>query len=102
MTNYRHSLPKLCLPIGREWACHTFKIGDMDKKRFLKDLGTHIAKVRKQKGYSQDRLYLEGGFSRGTLSKIENGLSSPEVFTLARIAEVLEIPIKRLIEFDRT
>ena len=74
----------------------------MDKKRFLKALGSHIAKVRKQKGYSQDRLYLEGGFSRGTLSKIENGLSSPEVFTLARIAEVLDVPIKKLIEFDKT
>ncbi|MBX3041116.1 MAG: helix-turn-helix transcriptional regulator [Bdellovibrionaceae bacterium] len=72
----------------------------MDKAKFLKSLGQHIAKVRKQKGYSQDRLYLEGGFSRGTLSKIENGLTSPEVFTLARIAEVLDIPLKKLIEFE--
>ena len=73
----------------------------MDKKeRFLKKLGAHIAKIRKQKGYSQDRLYLEGGFSRGTMSKIENGLTSPEVYTLVRIAEVLEVPIKKLLEFD--
>ena len=73
----------------------------MDKKeRFLKKLGAHIAKVRKQKGYSQDRLYLEGGFSRGAMSKIENGLTSPEVFTLIRIAEVLGVPPKKLLEFD--
>lgn len=72
----------------------------MDKKRFLKKLGTHIAKVRKQKGYSQDRVYLEGGFSRGTLSKIENGLTSPEVYTLSRIAEVLDVPLKKLVEFE--
>ncbi len=72
----------------------------MDKKRFLKKLGAHIAKIRKQKGYSQDRLYLEGGFSRGTLSKIENGLTSPEVFTLARIAEVIDVPLKKLIEIE--
>lgn len=72
----------------------------MDKARFLKKLGAHIAKVRKQKGYSQDRLYLEGGFSRGTLSKIENGLTSPEVFTLARIAEVLDIPLKKLLDLE--
>lgn len=72
----------------------------MDKAKFLKKLGAHIAKVRKQKGYSQDRLYLEGGFSRGTLSKIENGLTSPEVFMLARIADVLDIPLKKLVEFD--
>lgn len=70
------------------------------KKRFLKKLGAHIAKVRKQKGYSQDRLYLEAGFSRGTISKIENGLTSPEVYTLARIAEVLDIPLKKLVDIE--
>jgi len=72
----------------------------MDKTRFLKKLGAHIAKIRKQKSYSQDRLYLEGGFSRGTMSKIENGLTSPEVYTLARIANVLGVPLTKLIDFD--
>lgn len=67
---------------------------------FLNQLGAHIAKVRKQRGYSQDRLCLEGDFSRGTLSKIENGLTSPEVFTLARIAEVLEVPLKKLTDIQ--
>lgn len=72
----------------------------MNKGQFLAQLGAHIAKMRKQKGYSQDRLCLEGEFSRGTLSKIENGLTSPEVFTLARIADILEVPLKKLTDFD--
>lgn len=72
----------------------------MDKKKFLKRLGSHISTVRKQKGYSQDRVYLEGGFSRGTLSKIENGITSPEVFTLARIADVIGVPLKKLLDFE--
>lgn len=72
----------------------------MDKARYLKKLGANVAKVRKQKGYSQDRVYLEGGFSRGTLSKIENGLTSPEVFTIVRIAEVLGVPVRKLIDFE--
>ncbi len=72
----------------------------MDKEKFLKKLGAHIAKVRKQKGYSQDRLCLEGDFSRGTLSKIENGLTSPEVYTLARIANVLNVSLKKLVELE--
>lgn len=70
----------------------------MDKKKFLKKLGAHIAKTRKQRGYSQDRLCLEAGFSRGTMSKIENGLSSPEVYTLARVADVLGVPLERLVK----
>ena len=32
---------------------------------FLRELGVHIRKVRRSQGYSQDRLYLEAGFSRG-------------------------------------
>jgi len=64
------------------------------KAQVLKKLGRHIAKIRKQRGYSQDRLYLEGGFSRGTMSKIESGKSSPEVYTLWRIAQILEIPLR--------
>lgn len=73
----------------------------MKKKEYLRALGANIAKVRRQKGYSQDRVYLEGGFSRGTLSKIESGKSSPEVYTLFRIAQVLGCPIKKLVEFER-
>jgi len=72
----------------------------VDKKKFLKQLGAHIAKTRRKHGYSQDRLYLEAGFSRGTISKIESGLVSPEVYTLARIAQVLGIPLKKLVEFE--
>jgi transcriptional regulator with XRE-family HTH domain len=73
---------------------------DKEKRQFLEKLGKHIAKVRKQRGYSQDRVYLEGGFSRGTLSKIENGLTSTEVFTLRRIADVLQVPLKKLVDFE--
>lgn len=73
---------------------------DAEKKEFLKRLGRHVAKVRKSKGFSQDRIYLEGGFSRGTLSKIENGLTSAEVYTLHRIADVIGVPLKKLVEFD--
>ena len=72
----------------------------MDRDTFVKRLGSHIAKVRKSKGYSQDRVYLEAGFSRGTMSKIENGLVNPQIYTLAKIAEILDVPLKRLIDFD--
>ena len=32
------------------------------------------------------------------MSKIENGLSSPEVYTLARVADVLGVPLERLVK----
>jgi transcriptional regulator with XRE-family HTH domain len=71
---------------------------DFDQEVFLSRLGTHIAKVRASRGYSQDRLCLEAGLARGTLSKIENGLVDPKASTLARTAETLGVPLKKLMD----
>jgi transcriptional regulator with XRE-family HTH domain len=68
------------------------------EQNYLNRLGEHIAKMRKSKGYSQDRLYLEAGFSRGTISKIENGLVNPQILTLRRIADTIGVPLKRLVD----
>jgi len=70
------------------------------RARFLQDLGRHLARLRKARGYSQDRLYLEAGFSRGTVSKIENGLVNPQIWTLAKIAKTIGIPLRVLVDID--
>ncbi len=71
---------------------------EFDQQEFLNRLGAHVAKLRAAKGYSQDRLCLEAGFARGTLSKIENGLVDPHASTLARTAETLGVPLKKLMD----
>ncbi len=75
----------------------------MDRKKdaFLKKLGTHIAEVRRERNYTQDRLYLEAGFSRGTLSKIERGLVNPQIWTLEVIAKTIGVSLDRLVTFKR-
>lgn len=75
---------------------------DFHKKDFLERLGKQIAKVRRSKGYSQDRVCLEADLVRGTLSKIENGLVEPKVSTLALalVAITLGVPLKKLVEVD--
>ena len=70
-----------------------------DQEAFAKLLGRHIARVRKGKGYSQDRLSLEAGLVRGTLSKIEHGKVEVKASTLARIAKTLRVPAKRMLDF---
>ncbi len=76
------------------------EIDDFNKRRFLKDLGAHIAKVRRSKGYSQDRTCLEAGLARGTLSKIEAGKVEPRVTTLALVAITLDVPLKKLTDIE--
>lgn len=66
---------------------------DFNKEDFLEGLGKHIAKVRRSKGYSQDRTCLEAGLARSTLSKIENGLVEPKISTLALVAIVSDLSV---------
>ena len=71
-----------------------------EKELFLKTFGAHIKKVRTSKGYSQDRVYLEGGLSRATLSRIESGLCDAQIWTLVRIAETIGVPLKKLVDIE--
>lgn len=45
-------------------------------KSILKELGSRLARVRKQQGYSQDRLAEEAGLGVATLRRIEDGQDS--------------------------
>ena len=72
----------------------------MTKKEYLRKLGAQIRKVREQKGYSQDRVHLEGDLSRATMSRIESGLVDAQAYTLKRIADTINVPVKKFFEFD--
>ena len=74
---------------------------EFDKDAFLKRYGAHIRKVRRSRGYSQDRLALEAGLGSGTLSKIEAGIVDPQVSTIVKIADTLGVPLSKLFEFRR-
>lgn len=74
--------------------------GSKQKSQYLKKFGAHIKKVRVAAGYSQDRVYLEGGLSRATMSRIEHGQVDPQIFTLARIADTIGVPLKKLVDFE--
>jgi transcriptional regulator with XRE-family HTH domain len=78
----------------------TMDIEEFDSEKFIKKLAAHIAKVRKSSGYSQDRVCLEAGLARGTLSKIENGKVEPKISTLALIAITIGVPLSKLTNVD--
>ena len=72
----------------------------MDKSKRIKlrkQLGENIAKVRKSKGMTQEKLAYEMGLSKGNLSEIESGKKEPLAFTLLSIANGLEVSITKLI-----
>jgi len=58
----------------------------------------NLAKFRKQKGLSQEKLAREANISYNTLIKIERGgIKNPRIETVIRLADALKISIDRII-----
>lgn len=68
--------------------------------KFAKTLGEHCRKLRVKKGYSIDRMYREGDqLSPGAIQRLESGSNDVHVSLLYRYAEVLGVPVKKLLDF---
>lgn len=62
---------------------------------FLKNL----VKIRKQKGWSQEKLAVESEISYNTIIKIERGgIKNPKIETVIKLAKALGVSIDKLIE----
>jgi transcriptional regulator with XRE-family HTH domain len=61
---------------------------------FLKNL----AELRKQKGWSQERLAREANISYHTLIKLEqNGIKNPKIETVIKLADALKVSLDALV-----
>ena len=69
----------------------------MDNKKLL---GKKIKDFRKQKGLTQEKLAELISIETGSLSAIESGRHFPSLPTLEKIADVLNIKIKALFDFN--
>lgn len=61
-------------------------------------LGDRIRTARRARRISQEQLYLRAGISRNVLQKIESGRQNPTLHTLLRIARVLDVPLRDLVD----
>ena len=58
----------------------------------------NLSKIRKQKGWSQEKLAQEAGISYNTLIKIErSGIINPKIETVIKLARALQISIDTLV-----
>src|SRR6188768_2470478 len=61
-------------------------------------LGRHLQSARVAAGFTQQELCQQAGISYSTLAKIERGaIKSPSVFTIQRLAEVLNTTLDGLM-----
>lgn len=59
-----------------------------------------IAKVRKERGMTQDELARLTGISRVSISRYENGVNEPSMGNIRKISRVLKAPVDYLIGGD--
>ena len=71
------------------------KISDIDKK-----VGMNIRIERTRKSISQEGLADMAGLARSTMGIVERGEQSPTLQTIARVANALNIDIKKLFIFE--
>lgn len=70
----------------------------MMEKDPLKLFGQRLVEIRKQKGYSQERLALESGTARSYLSGVERGLRNIALLNIYKLADTLGVPPSTLLE----
>lgn len=63
----------------------------------VKELGEYLKRRREEKKVSLRGVATDTGVSASTLSRIENGIGTPDAATLSRLAAWLGMPLERLM-----
>lgn len=63
-----------------------------------KNIGDTIAKLRLQRGLSQEALADKCGVHRTYISQLERGLKNPTLNVLQKISKAMDVPLSELIE----
>lgn len=72
----------------------------MEKKDPRVLFGRRLAQVRKQQGWSQEKLALESGIARSYLGGVERGQRNIALINICKLAETLRVSVGELFDFD--
>lgn len=70
----------------------------MDKKELQKAIGERIREIRLDKGMSQQELASACDFEKSNMARIEAGRTNITIWTLYRLSNALEEPLKGFFE----
>ncbi len=69
-------------------------------KTIEKLIGAQIARIRKEREITQERLAAYVNVATETISRLERGVSMPSLITLEKISHALHSPLKDLFDFE--
>lgn len=67
----------------------------MDMRRLV---GQNFARIRHQKGLTQEDIEARSGFSQQYLSGLERGKRNPTIITLYELAQAIGVDIRELLD----
>ncbi len=70
------------------------------KRKILKQVGINIQLYRRKANISQEALAHDVGVDRTYISALEQGIKSPSLYCLYKIAEKLRIQTKELLDIN--
>ncbi len=65
-------------------------------------LGETIAKLRKERGWSQVELATLAGVHQAHITRMERGRTKPRMKTLTKLAEVFRVPLEELLRTEQS
>ena len=68
------------------------------RDKTLAAFGRNVARVRDERGFSQDKLAEKADLDRTFVSGIERGVRNPGIKTVLRIARALEVSVGELFK----
>ncbi|MBG9390401.1 helix-turn-helix transcriptional regulator [Caenimonas sp. DR4.4] len=66
----------------------------------MQRFGLHLSELRRSRGISQEGLALDSGLARSYLGGVERGQRNIALVNICRLAQALDVPPSRLLEFD--
>ena len=66
-----------------------------------KTFGNLVSELRKEKGFTQADLAEQMGVTDKAVSKWERDLSYPDISSIPKLAEVLEVPLEQLMKVEK-
>ncbi len=66
------------------------------RDRTLRSFGRNVARIRGERGFSQDKLAEKADLDRTYVSGIERGVRNPGLRTILRVAKALSVSIGEL------
>jgi len=70
----------------------------MARRSTQQKLGNKVRELRKQRGWTQEKLEELSGLDRTYISDIERGVRNPSVKSLERLAKALKVPASELVK----